>query len=575
MEAGALNVTEHDPSNPREIFRLLWRRRKILLFCVVMIPIVVYLYSENLTKSYESSTILQIQSIGDASQVITDSAVSGAGNIEAVARLASTSGVADETARNLGYPEGSLRGSITATADEGTGFMTLTVTAADAQRAATIANAAAKALNTTRQRRGVQRANSAIEGVVRDLRKLDRGPGDATERSQLSDKLQRLRTLRAAQGSNAQVIEPAVAPAAPISPNPKRNAILAFVLAVLLGVGLVILVDRMDRRLRDADEVEKLVGVPLLAVISNDAFPGGRPTKRSALAFQTLRDSLTYFNVDEALTVIAVTSPLKGEGKTTVATNLAVSLARANKKVILVDADLRRPQVGKRMGVSDDAGLSSVLLGADLEDTLQEVAPFGSQLRILPSGPKPPNPSELIGSKRMSGLLKELTEIADVVVIDTTPLLVVSDAFPLLEQVSGTVGIARLDQTPREAVQRMVEITRTAGGRIFGMVATGAKGGNLRNYDYGYGYESEMPVVGVNPAPATNGGAPGEGGGAATSGLSPEPKESRSGKRRRRGRRAAANDTAETASQAQSSVERPADSEAETEVEPAESGSER
>jgi polysaccharide biosynthesis transport protein len=345
--------------------------------------------------------------------------------------------------------------------------------------------------------------------VVKDLRKLDRGPRDVTERQQLSDKLQRLRTLRAAQGSNAVVIEPPATPAGPVSPNPQRNAILAFVLALLVGVGLVILVDRMDRRLRDADELEKLAGVPLLAVISNEAFPGGRPAKRTALAFQTLRDSLTYFNVDETLTIIAVTSPLKGEGKTTVSTNLAVSLARANRKVILVDADLRRPQVAKRMGVEEEVGLSNVLLGEKLEDALQGVTPFVSQLRVLPAGPKPPNPSELLGSKRMSALLNELTALADVVVIDTTPLLVVSDAFPLLEQVSGTVGVARLDQTPREAVRRMVDITQTAGGRVFGMVATGAKGGNLRNYDYGYGYEAEAPIVGVTPAPSGNGGGNG------------------------------------------------------------------
>lgn len=510
MEAGALNITEHDPSNPREVFRLLWRRRRILLLCLILIPLGTYLYSEQLTKSYQASTVLQIQSVGDASDVVTDSANTGSGNINAVAKLAETSAVADEAARLLGYPDGSLRGAITASGDTETGFMTLTAVSDTADGAAKVANAGAKALNSTREKRGVQRANSAIAGVIRDLGKLSRGPSDATERGQLSDKLQRLRTLRAAQGSNAQVIEPALPPSAPVSPNPKRNAILAFVLALLVGVGLVILIDRMDRRIRDADEVEKLVGVPLLAVISSDAFPGGRPSKRSALAFQTLRDSLTYFNVDEQLTIIAVTSPLKGEGKTTVATNLAVSLARANNTVILVDADLRRPSVAQRMGASDQRGLSSVLLGANLEDTLQEIAPFGSQLRILPAGPKPPNPSELIGSKRMSALLSELTEIADVVVIDTTPLLVVSDAFPLLEQVSGTVGIARLDRTPREALQRMVEITRTAGGRVFGMVATGAKGSTLRSYDYGYGYETDAPIVGVTPAPSGNGGSPAE-----------------------------------------------------------------
>lgn len=508
MEAGGLNISEHDPSNPREVFRLLWRRRRILLLCVVLLPLAAYLYSEQLTKTYESSTVIQVQAVGDATDVVTGTAGSNTGNIAAVARLAETSAVTNAVARRLGLPQGSLGGAITAEADDDTGFITLTASADSAQGVARVANGSARALNSTRERRGVTRTNSAIDGVLGDLRKLSAGPEDEIERQQLSEKLQSLRTLRAAQGSNAQVIEPAGVPAAPISPNPRRNAILAFVLAVLAGVGLVILVDRMDRRLRDADEIEKMVGVPLLAVLSKEAFPGGRPTKRSALAFQTLRDSLTYFNVDETLRIIAVTSPLKGEGKTTVATNLAVSLARANNRVILVDADLRRPQVAKRMGVEEDLGLSSVLLGASLDEALVQVSPFGSHLRILPAGPKPPNPSELIGSKRMSALLAELTERADVVVIDTPPLLVVSDAFPLLEQVSGTVGIARLDQTPREALTRMVEITRTAGGRVLGMVATGAKGARRRDYGYGYGYETETPIVGVAPRSAPNGATP-------------------------------------------------------------------
>lgn len=499
---------DHDPGNPREVFRLIWRRKRILLLCVVLVPLVVYLYSGQLTKSFQSSTVLQVQPVGDASDVVTDSSNVPTTVNASVAKLAETSGVADDVARRLRFPEGSIRGTVTGVADDTTGLITLTATYRSADRAAAIANAAARALNSAREKRGIERTDKVIAGVRRDLRRLSRGADDRTEREQLSEKLQGLRTLRAAQGSNAQVIEPAAVPTTPISPNPGRNAVLALVLSLLAGVGLVILVDRMDRRVRDANELEQLTGLPLLSVISSEAFPGGRPTKRDPLAFQTLRDSLTYFNVDDVLTVLAVISPLKGEGKTTVATNLAVSLARANNKVILVDADLRKSQIAKRMGVSEDRGLSSVLLGARLEGALQELPPFGSRLRILSAGPKPPNPSELIGSKRMSVLLAELRDMADVVIIDTTPLLVVSDTFPLLEQVSGTVGIARLDQTPREAVQRMVEITTTAGGRVLGMVASGAKGGGLRGYDYGHGYESAMPVVGVDLPSAGNGAAP-------------------------------------------------------------------
>ncbi len=491
---GTLNVSDHDPGDPREIFRLLWRRRWILLACMTLIPISVYLYSERLPKSYEATAVIQVQTIADPSSVLTNTGAIA--NSSAIARLAETSGITDEIDRLLKRPEGTSRGAVLAAFDEETGFITITATADDRKTAAAIANAAGRALDQTRERRGVARANRAIKGVERDLGNLSRGTEALTQRQQLSEQLQRLRTLRAAQGSNAQVIEPATPPADPVSPNPRRNAILAFVLATLLAVGLVVLVDRMDRRLRDASRVEQLVGVPLLAVIPKDAFPGGRPSKRHALAFQTLRDSLTYFNVDETLKSITVTSALKGEGKTTVATNLAVSMARANRKVILVDCDLRRPQIAARMGVEEAPGLSNVLLGAKLESALREIPPFGPWLRVLPAGSPPPNPSELLGSRRMAALLAELEGMADIVVIDTTPLLVVSDVFPLLEQVSGTVVIARLDSTPRDSLSRMAEIIRTAGGRVFGATVTGAKGSSLRGYDYGYGYESEVPIVG-------------------------------------------------------------------------------
>jgi capsular exopolysaccharide synthesis family protein len=491
---GALNVGQHDPGDPREIFRLLLRRKWILLACVTLIPLGVYLYSNSLDKTYEATAVIQPQAIADPASILQNT--TSVGNSAAIARLAETTGVADEVARMLKDAEGSDRGSVQATFDEDTGFITITASASSAERAATIANATGRALDQTRERRGVARANRAIAGVQKDIAKLSNSPEGLAEKSQLSEQLQRLRTLRAAQGSNAQVIEPARPPSSPVSPNPRRNAVLAFVLAALLAVGIVVLVDRMDRRLRDADGVERLMGVPLLAVLPRDAFPGGRPSKRHALAFQTLRDSLTYFNVDETLKTIAVTSALKGEGKTTVATNLAVSMARANKKVILLDADLRRPQIAARMGIDGTPGLSNVLLGASLEDVLQDVPPFGSWLRVLPAGPTPPNPSELLGSKRMAALLRELGSLADVVIIDTTPVLVVSDVFPLLDQVSGIVAIARLDSTPRDALERMADIINTAGGRVFGVAVTGAKGATLRGYDYGYGYESDVPIVG-------------------------------------------------------------------------------
>jgi capsular exopolysaccharide synthesis family protein len=228
-----------------------------------------------------------------------------------------------------------------------------------------------------------------------------------------------------------------------------------------------------------------------------------------------LRDSLTYFNVDQRLDSLVVVSSLKGEGKTTVASNLATSYARSDRRIIALDCDLRNPQLAKRLGVDAGNGLSTLLRdGGSIDDFLQEVEPFGASLRVLPGGRVPPNPSELLGSERMAEVLEELKTRCDLVIIDTPPLLLVSDAFALQPRASGTLGVTRLDETPRHAVKRMAEVTATAGGRLLGMVATGlrptiAGHGTGYGYGYGYGYGESPPSEHVTQATAaTNGHVP-------------------------------------------------------------------
>ena len=259
-------------------------------------------------------------------------------------------------------------------------------------------------------------------------------------------------------------------------------------MALLIGAGAVALAERLDRRLHDPRDLERLTGTPLLAQVPGSAFPGAAPDPQLPIVFQTLRDSLTYFNLDVPLTSLLVMSPIKGDGKTSVATNLAVAYARAGKRVILLDADLRSPQVAARMGGESTPGLSEVLTGgAQTEEALQEIEPFGSYLRILAGGSLPPNPSEMLGSARMTSVLAELADLCDLVLIDTAPLLVVSDAFPLLDQVAGIVGVARLEQTSRDAIERAIEVSDKAGGRVLGMVATGGKPGESYGYGFSYG----------------------------------------------------------------------------------------
>ena len=250
---------------------------------------------------------------------------------------------------------------------------------------------------------------------------------------------------------------------------------------------LVALVDRLDRKLHDPEDLEKLTGSPLLVHIPPSAFPGSPPDPGVPLAFQMLRDSLVYFNVDQPLDSLIVVSSLKGEGKTTVAANLAIAYARTGKRIIAMDADLRSPELALRLGLeSTPASPPSWRATPRSRRLCRVVEPFGDSLRVLPGGPPPPNPSELLGSARMAQLFDELVADSDLVIVDTPPLLVVSDSFGLVERASGAIGVARLDQTPKDAA-------RPDGGRRGdGAHATPRRGGDRLapgpGYGYGYGY---------------------------------------------------------------------------------------
>ena len=193
---------------------------------------------------------------------------------------------------------------------------------------------------------------------------------------------------------------------------------------------------------------------------------------------------------------------------------LAVALAMDGQDVVLIDADLRHPQIGVRLGIEPEIGLSEVLTNqGELEDALVEVDVGDGRLRVLAAGSQPPNPARLLSSRRMGSLLETLSEQADIVVVDTPPLLSVSDAVPLLERVSGAVLVAKVGTTSRDALQRMRQVIDTARGTILGAVATGSGKSGL----YGYGgdyYEAEDagpdergPIVDRPPAAAEAGDA--------------------------------------------------------------------
>ena len=492
-------------SDVRSYLKVLWRWKVLAVAILVVVPVAVFSYVSRQPKVFQSSVLMQVQQPAVDTSLFAEAPAPQAQNLATAARLITTTAVARAAASVLRQSPAtarSLLGDVTATADTDAGFITIAAQANTAQRAADVANAFAAAVVTTRRDQAVNRLNATVTRVSEQLDKLKRSDRDG--RRQLSQQLQRLRALRAAQGNNASVVEPAVASSSPIEPKVTRTVVLAIIIAILLAGGAVVLVQGADRRLRDPLELEELTDHPLLSVIPASAFAADQTGATTEEAFQTLRASLTYFNADQAMSSVLISSPAQGDGKTTVATNLARAMANAGTDVILVDADLRRPQVAQRLQIRARTGLGAVLLDeAELEHALVELdgldLPEGGRLRVLPGGDPPPNPSELMSSERMKGLFDELTGMSELVIIDSTPLLVVSDALPLVELVSGIIAVARLNRTSRDAVERFERVIANAGGTLVGTVASGATGGGPYGYGYGsYALPDEPPSGGAS-----------------------------------------------------------------------------
>lgn len=302
------------------------------------------------------------------------------------------------------------------------------------------------------------------------------------------------------------VTRQATAPDAPISPRLPLNLALGLLIGLGLGIGAAVLRDQLKTTVDGVADVEALTGGVPLGVVPFDSDSKSSPLITAdqfgsrAEAFRTLRTNLQFADVDNPPRVFVVTSPLPSEGKTTTACNLSLTLALSGARVILVDGDLRKPSVGKYLGIDNAAGVSSVLAG---RHELGEVIVRYSRgmLAVLPSGPMPPNPSELLGSQHMAGLLERLSADYDAVVIDAPPLLPVTDAAVLAALADGAVLVARHGKTRRDEVTRALQALSAVNAKLLGTVLNFApRRGRTGGYDgYGYGYggygQAKQPVA--------------------------------------------------------------------------------
>jgi len=308
----------------------------------------------------------------------------------------------------------------------------------------------------------------------------------------------------------ATTLAPATVPEDPSSPNVLRNLALGVALGVLLGVGFALVRSLLDTKIRSDEDVRTLTERPILGSIAFDEHVPDHPVivtdephSSAAEAIRRLRTNIQFIGTGGECKTLVVTSSISGEGKSTTSINLAVSMADAGARVILIDADLRRPSIADYTGVEGRAGLTSILIGrAELEDVTQPWR--DTSLTILPSGPVPPNPSELLGSPAMSELLTKLRSSYDVVLLDTPPLLPVTDAAVLTKMVGGALVVVGADRLHRGQLQESLANLDTAGAHVYGVVVNKVAKRDANGYGYGYAsYAPETAPAGASKADAS------------------------------------------------------------------------
>ena len=330
-----------------------------------------------------------------------------------------------------------------------------------------------------------------------------------TNRTLYEDLLQKLKEAGVTAGlrsNNIREVDIARTPAGPVAPNIPRNLSFAFVLGLTSGIGLAFLLEGIDNTVRTPEQAQVISGLPSLGMIplgSRSTSESGskrglvvasakepvelvtqsRPQSQMAESYRALRTSLLLTSVGAPPKTILVTSALPREGKTTTTINTAIVLAQKGTRVLLIDADLRRPSIHKMLGLGPRIGLSNVLTGGATAQQAIVRSPLLPNLYILPAGTPPPNPAELMASSQMADLLAELREQYDHVVVDTPPTLSVTDAVVLSTQADAVVLVIRSAQTTKPALRRARDILMQVNAKVAGVLLNAV---NLDSADYYY-----------------------------------------------------------------------------------------
>lgn len=495
----------------------LWTRKWALLTLMILVSVATYMYYSRQANRYKATSTLLIGADRTQQSIQRSSSPISGRQVQNEADVASSRPVAARAARELRVPGGAAaaRELVTVTVDPNADIIRISAEAEDAVQAATFANAFADSYLGISRARSRELLNVSITALRRKLDALGADAVDEAERADVSTELRNLELLRSSPPGSARLIEEAVPAVAPFAPRPERNALFALALSALFGVLAAYGLDRFDRRLRSVDDVEALVGATVLSALPHVQDGAASvneegATVRSALRepMRMLRANLQMVGLDEQHRTVLVSSAIPGEGKSTVARNLALTYCDVGYSVALVDADLRRPTLAAALNIlSGDIGLTSVLTGdASLEQALLDVPldPDGfsdiamrtpgpssttagrRRLSLLPAGSTPANPQAVLASVQMRRLVERLAATHDIVIVDTPPLLAVSDALSLAAATDCTVIVTRLNLSTRDSVRRLLKLMDRAHDlNVIGFVVNDITGiERVRGYGY-------------------------------------------------------------------------------------------
>ena len=443
----------------RDYVKVVRRRWRIILTTLLVVVALASFVTFQTTPQYESRARLFVSTTDQSASETFQGGTFAIQRVSSYADLVNGQELASRVIKRVGLPitPAELSEKITATVVPETVLLQISATDPDPRRAQQIGQATAEELT----------------GFVREL-ETPEGKANAPIK--------------------ATIVDPANLSDTPVAPKPVRNIALAVMLGLLLGIGLAVIRELLDTTVKGPDDIGELTEAPVLGGIlfDNDApkhplLTDLSPHSPRAEAFRILRTNLQFVDVDQTKKIFVVTSSVPGEGKTSTASNTALALQTAGQRTLLIDGDLRRPQLAKIFSLEGSVGLTSILLGRiDLSEAVQEH--HASGLSVLTSGSLPPNPAELLQSHAMEQLLATARLEYDTIVIDAPPLLPVTDAALIAAQADGAVVVVRQGKTTRDQLTSSMDRLQAVGARPLGVTLNMVAQRGHKGYGYGYGY---------------------------------------------------------------------------------------